>query len=430
MDKLQSKLNNFVKVRTIPAVLNALLQELEDDNSSVKSIAALIGKDLALTARVLRAANAAFYGRSSEITTVEAAAHLIGTRAIKALALSVSFFDIVRQSGKIDQFDLKDFWRHNLETAVISDRLAAAMGTAPLAREEAFVCGLLHDLGILFFVQEYPVEYMKLLPTVKSGRLLVESEKQVFGMSHDEIGGRIARMWRLPETIVTSIANHHQQLPTDNGSGTLQPWQIVNIAHVFVHGGIDVDAEPSSDRIKQRIKLAELAGIDPGGLTEIIKGVPNEVLDAASFLDIDIGDPLALLKRANDELGFLYEEYEKTMVENAGLQASLAEQEKNRIALEALRTTLATFSHYVNNATAAIIGRAQILGLYLNQGKLDDPEGKIAESMRIISESVDVISAVLEELKEYPEYKTVTYHGHSNILDIDKKIKARLGRLA
>ena len=428
MDNLQSKLNNFVKTRTIPAVLNALLQEIEDNNSSVKSIAALISKDLSLTARVLRAANSAFYGRSTEIKTVEAAIHLIGTRAIKALALSVSFFDIVGQSGKTGQFDFKAFWRHNLETAVICDRLASAIGS--VYREETFFCGLLHDLGILFFVQECGTEYAELLRLNKSGAQLIEAERKVFGMGHDEIGEQIARMWRLPDSIAESIGNHHKQLAIDLTDRALEPWQIVNIAHVFVHEGIDVESELSAEKITRRAQLADRTGIDANRLAALLKSVPNEVVDAASFLDIDIGEPLSLLKKANDELGALYEEYEKIIVTNARLQASLSEQEKNRVALEALKTTLATFSHYVNNATAAIIGRAQILGLYLNQGKLDDPEGKIAESMRIISESVDVISAVLEELKEYPEYKTVTYHGHSNILDIDKKIKARLGRLA
>ena len=428
MGTLQSKINNFVKVHTIPNVLTALLNELENPEASSASIAKIISKDISLTAKLLRVANSPFYKRQSEIASVEMAVTILGMKAVKAQALSVSMFDIANPKDMAQFSDIKDFWRHNMEVAVIAGELARHIrGLQP---EEAFVCGLMHDLGILFFIQELPEQYKSVLSQIRAGKNIEAAELEIMGMTHSEAGSKIAHAWRLPQIIQDSIAFHHLR---DGGlpeSSSPEIWRIVNLAHRFCHMGLDVDEKLNAASIENRHNVSKTFGIDSQTACEILASVPDLVLNAASFLDVDIGDPIALLRNANEQLGNLYEEYEETILENERLHARVLEQERSKVALEALRTTLATFSHYVNNATAAIVGRAQILELYLNQGKLEDNDGKIAQSVKIISESVDTICAVLDELKEFPEFKTVSYHGSSRILDIDKNIKARLGRLA
>ena len=428
MKSLNSKIEKFAKANTIPPILTALLNELEDEKSATKSIARLIVNDISLTARLLRSANSAFYNRQFEINTIDMAISVLGTKAVRALALSVSLFDITGGSISSNLIDFKIFWQHNLETAIISQILAQESKCCQ--PEEAFTCGLLHDLGLLFFIQECPDEYTAVLKIHSSGCRLETAEKEVFDMPHSDVGAAIALHWKLPRTICDSIANHHRIELTDISKQNCDIWHLVNLAHRFCRQGIDINTNPLPNEIETRHKLTQALGLEKQTMYRLLEDVPKKIVQAASFLDIDIGDPLILLQRANTELGKLYELYEKAKLENDNLQTKITQQEKSKIALEALRTTLATFSHYVNNANAAIIGRAQILGLYLDQGKLEDPESKIAESIKVICESVDVISAVLEELKEFPDYKTVTYHGNSRILDIDENIKARLGRLA
>jgi len=428
MEKLQSKINNFVKIHTMPHILSVLLSELESDKSSASSIAEIISKDISLTARILRVANSSFYGRQSEIATIDKAVTLLGMKAVKALALSVSMFDLTGDITHHNIIDFKEFWRHNLEMAVISRQLAELIkGCQP---EEAFICGLMHDLGILFFIQEYPEEYVQTLKLVENGKRIEEAERQVMRCSHSEVGTMIAKAWNLPEMIKQSIAKHHGPDAKPENHQKIELWQIINLAHRYCRQGLDIEDNTAADLIEKRHQITHDLGIDSQSAGEVLADVPNRVIQAAAFLDVDIGEPLLLLQNVNLELGRIYEEYEMAIIENKNLQTRILEQERHKVALEALRTTLATFSHYVNNATAAIIGRAQILDLYLSQGKLEDQEGKISHSVKIISESVDTICAVLDELKEFPEFKTVTYHGTSRILDIDKNIKARLGRLA
>jgi len=428
MKTLQFKIGNFVKSHTMPHVLSVLLSELESDKSSASSIAEIISKDISLTARILRVANSSFYGRSSEIATIDKAVTLLGMKAVKALALSVSMFDLAGGISHVNIIDFKEFWRHNLEMAVISRQLAELIKSCQ--PEEAFVCGLMHDLGVLFFIQEYPEEYAQTLKLAESGKRLEDAERQVMHLSHSEVGAMIATAWNLPEIIRQSIAEHHNPNAKPDNQQKIELWQIINLAHRYCRQGLDVEDNTTANSIEKRHQQAHDLGIDSQSTGEVLTDAPNQVIQAAAFLDVDIGEPLLLLQKVNLELGRIYEEYEIAIIENKNLQTKILEQERHKVALEALRTTLATFSHYVNNATAAIIGRAQILDLYLAQGKLEDREDKISHSVKIISESVDIICAVLDELKEFPEFKTVTYHGTSRILDIDKNIKARLGRLA
>jgi hypothetical protein len=289
---------------------------------------------------------------------------------------------------------------------------------------------LLHDLGIVFFIQEFPKDYSKVLELLDGERFLEDAEKDVFGLTHSEIGARIVTAWNLPGIFSDSLANHHRHFLPPTAGLEIEIWQVVNLAHRFCRQGIDVIENIPPKMIEQRYQMALNMGVDTDSTCQLLAEVQDKVIKIASFLDIDISDPLTLLTKANAELGKLYELYEKAIVENERLHTKLLEEEKNRTALEALGTILATFSHFINNATAAIIGRAQILNLLLEQQKLSDPEGKITESVKTISESVDLISAVLEETKELTEFKTISYHGRSRILDIEKKVKARLGRLA
>ena len=427
MGDLQQKINSFVKVHTLPNVLNVLITELGSDKATPTSIAKIISKDISLTARLLRVANSAFYRRQSEISTIDMAISVLGIRAVKALALSVSMFELTETASN-NLVNLNQFWYHSLEIAVTARRLAEH--TRDVQPEEAFVCGLIHDLGILFFVQEFPEKYQKVNALIKQGKSYEEAEIEVIGMSHSDAGARIATAWHLPMIFQESLAYHHKHHFLTEENHIPQVWEIVNLAHRFCRKGIDVPPDVTAGIIEARHKLAQALGIEAGIVSKILSEVPNLVLSAASFLDVNIGDPLTILKNVNEELGKIYEEYESAIVDNDSMQRRFLEQEKDKAALEALRTTLATFSHYVNNATATIVGRAQILDLYLNQGKLEDPDGKIQQSVKIISESVDTICAVLDELKELPEFKTVAYHGSSRILDIDENIKARLGRLA
>jgi putative nucleotidyltransferase with HDIG domain len=282
MNLIKSKIDEFVKARTIPPVLYALLLELDKNESTSNSIAKIISQDISLTARLLRVANSAFYKRQTEVKTVSQAISLLGTQAVKALSLSVSLFDITGGSKQTGVFNFKDFWRHNLEVAVLSNHFAAKIkGIQP---EEAFACGLLHDLGIMFFVQAMPDEYSQVLQKVEGGADLETAETDIIGLTHSEAGFQITSAWNLPLIFREAAANHHLKGIRFETNLTPSLWVVINLAHQFCRHGIDISPTMEIEHIEERQGLALDLGIPPEDIIQFMGNVGTEVLSMASYL--------------------------------------------------------------------------------------------------------------------------------------------------
>jgi len=153
------------------------------------------------------------------------------------------------------------------------------------------------------------------------------------------------------------------------------------------------------------------------------------VAEEAGFLEIDIGSPDEILIEANR---MIYEHYlavEKLLLENRSMQREIAQTQMEKASLDALKTITATFNHYINNASATILGRAQLVELKLNKGEIADPAGEVTAAMRVISDGVNTICSVIEELKELSEFKTAVYHNDTYIVDIENRLSKRLEEL-
>jgi len=120
---------------------------------------------------------------------------------------------------------------------------------------------------------------------------------------------------------------------------------------------------------------------------------------------------------------------ESVLRENRKMQAQIARDQMKKAALESLRTITATLSHYINNASATILGRAQLVELAMSKGTVADPDKVAANSMSIIVKSVEFISVVLEELKKLSSFDVTHYHDETDILDIEEKLQAQLAAL-
>jgi len=115
---------------------------------------------------------------------------------------------------------------------------------------------------------------------------------------------------------------------------------------------------------------------------------------------------------------------EKTREKFRGLTRK-NEEERKKGELESLKVILATFSHYINNATTSIMGRSQLIDIAIKKGEIKDESGKISNSMKIIQQGVENITAVLNGLKKLDSFKTVRYHERSNIIDLRDKIEIK-----
>ena len=197
---------------TISAVANEINVADKNDLLTAKSLGAIITRDPALTATVLKLANSAYYGMAREITSIERAVTVLGFDTIKHLALAISVFHVFKtQEGQL--LDLKDLWYHSLGVGLAAKHLALnspVLSCDKTLPEQAFICGILHDIGKIAFAQNLPAEMTEILKQTRSGTTAQhEIEKTILGFNHQRAGQAMAELWNFPEDYQTVIRLHH-----------------------------------------------------------------------------------------------------------------------------------------------------------------------------------------------------------------------------
>ncbi|MDR1616797.1 MAG: HDOD domain-containing protein [Syntrophomonadaceae bacterium] len=199
------------KVNEIPALPNVVvrvMQLTEDPESTVKDIHNVLSQDQAMTARVLRLANSAFYGFARRIGSVTEAVILLGFKTIRSIVLAAAVSDIMNHSMKGYSLEKGDLWLHSQ---------AVAMAARTISRrvkydnpDLAFTAGLLHDIGKIALDQSMQEVYQEVIDTVASENITFsEAEDMVLGFNHSVVGGKIAAKWKLPDNLVEAIEFHH-----------------------------------------------------------------------------------------------------------------------------------------------------------------------------------------------------------------------------
>ncbi len=189
-------------------IINRLIEMMFDSATSLNDLADTLSTDAALSARTLSAANAAFSYPEQRIDNVHDAVVRIGLipiiNIITSSEIKAVFLSVPGKHG-----DIKQLWTHNLVTACIADAYAHHHQQEKPARW--FTGGLLHDIGRLLLLAHDPVKYSEVVSAMLSGReVICEAERQVYGISHQELGHQLMTQWRFPEAIADA-AFHHQQ---------------------------------------------------------------------------------------------------------------------------------------------------------------------------------------------------------------------------
>ncbi|UCG62667.1 MAG: HDOD domain-containing protein [Candidatus Zixiibacteriota bacterium] len=420
LDQIQQDSN----LLSLPQVLSEVLQEVGKEDFSADSLANIILKDPSLTSRVLRMSNSSFYQRFAEIKTVHQAVAVLGVTTVKCLALSTSVFHperIAKESG----INASEFFVYVLSVAAASKKIAQAAGYS--STEEAFIAGLLHDIGLLFFLHKYPNEYRQITSREAGCQSLPEAEKQVFGVDHSEVGFHMAEAWRLPEEIVRSIRDHHGDALSGNEN------VLTNIVRLAValtkdrFSGYELDLE---DRLNRVAVLSKALSLTKEQVDEISSSLLAETFDIAQYLGVDIGDIEEMLTIANQEIWKSYLIIENLFKERQELSQNLLREERAKGAVESKNIAMATLSHYINNAVMAIYGRSQILSMLLRKGETEKVIDQLDDSLRKIDNSVKKIVAVLEEMKEVSPVDQQRFDSVSKTMNIDDRIQKRLARIS
>lgn len=176
----------------------------------------LIRRDPALVSELLRRANAAAHAPIGRVQSVDHALHVLGLHTVRRIVLTIRLRDYLGSALNHDV--LKRCWQHCLACAFSAEQIAQY---ARLRPDQAYTAGLLHDLGRLALLVNFPKSYADLLGLAASSRQeLIAAERALFELDHCELGSCLAIEWQFPDELIRIIAQHHQ--PAQNGTFTLQ----------------------------------------------------------------------------------------------------------------------------------------------------------------------------------------------------------------
>jgi putative nucleotidyltransferase with HDIG domain len=213
----------------LSAVAAQLNHELTQPEPTSRKVVEIIGMSPGLTARLLRLVNSPLYGGRGKVETVSRAVAIVGLREVGMLAaglLMVDRFGVIPSSV----VDMRTFLEHSLACALASRELARATGL--MDAEQAFVAGLLHDIGRLYYFTAFPERSRYCMAgALARGRSLLEEEARYFGRDHASMGCRLLEGWGMPSTLVQAVAHHHDPLRAADP----MPPGVIHLADSVVH---------------------------------------------------------------------------------------------------------------------------------------------------------------------------------------------------
>ncbi len=300
-----------ISIPSPPAIAIRILDMIRKDDFTFKDLAAIMEADPALVAKILKLANSPYYSLSKKITSIETALSVLGSHAVKNIALSFVIMSDL-SSAKDDLFDFDLFWRRAITSAVAAEIVAKRVG---LRSQDNFVSALLQDIGVIVFHTSLPNEYGSVMKDNLAGQEpLHKIEERYFGFNHHELGACLLSSWNLPESIYHPILYQHCKIPIpEQYRKQVDVFRLSDCLSSIYHGSQCVD------KIRKVTKLLDTQfDIRGEDVNELIDAVANQSISILASFDISPGEmrPFSqILQSANEELINLNTSYELLVME-------------------------------------------------------------------------------------------------------------------
>lgn len=246
MSTLQARrlLAKNLNLPTLPSVMRKLSKLLEDPDTGAREVGLLVAEDAALTGRVLKIANSAYYGLRERCMGPHQAASILGLKVLRNVVLQAS---VMKQYDHLKggPFDVDALWRHSLLCAhscqFLGRKCRVSLGLAP---DELYICGLLHDLGQVVMLDTLGDEYLRVAAHAQAaGQPLYVSEQEQLGFTHADVGGLVTQQWGLHEAVQQAVQHHHAGGDEDGEQPIVL---LVRAVDLFAHRISEGKPEPSS----------------------------------------------------------------------------------------------------------------------------------------------------------------------------------------
>jgi putative nucleotidyltransferase with HDIG domain len=263
-------------LQPIPQVALKILRIIDEDTYDINLLTAEIRKDQVLTARTIKLCNSAYFGNRKKIESLDHALVYLGQKLLIKFVISASMHNFFNQASRGYSLCKGGMYHHAVGTAVISERLAQLAGNVQPAL--AYTAGLLHDIGKVVLDQyvqpAFPLFYRKLHEEEKD---FLKIEKNILGTDHTVVGHELAQQWWFPESLIETIANHHEPENSVRYSKLVHIVYLADLLMSRFHPGLEVD------RLDTRAIGSRLAaiGFSISDFPEIVDMIPVKVLDSS-----------------------------------------------------------------------------------------------------------------------------------------------------
>ena len=225
--KLSDVVNRVLEISTLPQVALKVIEVAKDPDAGAGDLKNVVEGDPALSVRVLRMVNSAAYGVPCKITNLHQAISYLGFTQIRNLAMTASVSEVFKAEETVGTYRRSALWRHLVSVGIAARLIASRRRLANF--EDAFLAGLLHDIGIILEDQHAHEWFGRVIEGAGDGVPLVQVEQQVLGFDHTRLGDRIAEKWKFPQLTRDAIRWHHDSLQfTGEGAEIVRCVEIAN----------------------------------------------------------------------------------------------------------------------------------------------------------------------------------------------------------
>lgn len=272
---------------SLPRAYYRISEMLEDPRYGSADIGKVVAHDPALTARLLRVVNSAYYGLPSKVDTIPQAITVLGTRALRELVLATS---VASAFAKIDSrlVDVADFWHHSIYCGILGRAMSRRLGRGQ--PEQMFVVGLLHDLGKLVIYHRLPERSAEILSRFAASDLPhYRVERDVLGFDHAAVGSALMTAWKLPDSLRVPVAFHHKPAAARTFVDEVALVHVANALSKKVEPGYKIQREADSESAIDPV-AADRVPMDPELLDQL--RLEADVQSIEVFRTLFSGTPL------------------------------------------------------------------------------------------------------------------------------------------
>lgn len=219
------------EIATLPEITIKIIQIVEDPTSTARDLHGIIKNDPALSVKVLKIVNSAFYGLPGQVASVDRAIILLGLAAVKNIAIAASIARLFKGRRISEQFSAADLWRHSVAVAVAGHELCKA-SPHPAMPDEIFVAGMIHDIGTLVERQAFPDQFASVINhCAATGDDFLQCERKIIGADHQAFGVGLTTRWKFPRHLRAAVGFHHN--PSELSPELRNIATLINVADVL-----------------------------------------------------------------------------------------------------------------------------------------------------------------------------------------------------